>query len=176
MTETIKKQHILFQVASDNVRDYGIGGLSYILKSQLKESQYFENQYQISNLSHNFEVSELFHNLKTFVNTYGLDKTIFFLQREKRYMDFGTIKHKKEELNNKVFEIVSETFETNSREIINQASRNGGKRVYSSGTITKLFFEVFKYPLDEITTLIPKTKSIISRHKFAVNKLDYRHP
>jgi hypothetical protein len=163
-----QKQHILFEVVSDNVKDYGISGLSYILGSQLKPPDHFQVDPPIS---------ELFYNLKSFVNTYGIEKTIYYLQREKRYLEYNTdFKEEKEKFTEKIFDIVSEVFDTNSKELINKDIRDGGKRIYSSGTITKLFFEVLNYPLDEIITLIPKTKSVISRHKFAITKLDYRHP
>ena len=62
------------------------------------------------------------------------------------------------------------------RDVILNASDRDGIRIYASGTIIKLFYEVLDYSVDDIMKLIKKPRSIISKHKSTISNLDYKHP
>ena len=78
-------------------------------------------------------------------------------------------------LYDKVFEIVTDVFETTKDLVLDKNNRDG-IRLYAGGTVFKLLIETVGYAPDDIVELIDKPRCIISRHKNVITYLDENHP
>lgn len=167
---TGEKHKYLFQAISESVALYGTEGLEFILTTHLENI----NVHVESSCSKS--LINLFTKINKIIEIHGIDHVVYLIQNKKNILseDYSNLKHTKK-LNNKVFEIVGRIFKTPIEIIITSSDRDG-IRVFASGTIIKIFSEVLDYSAEEISELIPKSKSIISRHKIMVSNLDYKHP
>lgn len=166
-------------------------------QSEIQTKNQYENLFkEFSNLTKNYGVNFILHNLyalnkteeinHTFnkieqiphelgksINTYGSEFICLFFQTNRtKMLNFDSKIDLA--LNNKVFEVVCGSFETTKDAILEKFDRDG-VRVFASGSLFKLYLDTCGYSVDEVVSLTNKPKSIISRHKNVINALDYNH-
>lgn len=166
---TNDKNKFLFQAIAESVSLYGTDGLQFILLNLKDEKSVLPPEEEPS-------LSDLFLEINKAIQKNGIDHVIYLIQNKKNLLPAYTEKLRHtEKLNEMIFKIVCNIFDTDKKSVVEKTNRNG-RRVYASGTIIKIFIELLDYSVEEVQKLIPKSKPVISKHKMIVSSLDYKHP
>lgn len=147
------------------IGEYGVESLLHKLNFlTVNEELYFESE----NIYHKLSV-----HLGSAIKKHGVEYVYLMLKTNKTTKPKFKIKDKT--IENKLFEIVSDTYGTSPQSILNKFDRDG-IRINAGGTIFKLFIDLLDYSINDVMEITKKPKSIISRHKKMICNLDHKHP